>query len=285
MQRTACLASLLVVAGSALTASAGITVNGASGAGWRDFPGVLNDYNNAQRPFWDQRSMDTGNRNIGNYLNGSYAGSLPSGAAPSPNITPRWWGANAAELSIGGQQFTGDPGMHFTLAGPGVSATSTMLLEVAGNSQYNEIGWYNTADALGAETLHPIYSGTSTPGATAAFTPSADFGLYIRSYRNYPGANQGLLFFTETMRNRANGPAALAANDLLVQHFATFQTSAVPGAERYIVGVEDLPLRSSGIESFGDYNDVVFTIQAVPTPGTVALLGAGGLMAGRRRRR
>lgn len=279
------VAIIVLLAAAASTASAGINVVGSPSSGWRAFPTQLNDYNNPDRPYWDQRSMDSGNRNIGNYLNGSYAGALPSGAAPSPNITPQWWGSTASDLSVGGQDFTGDPGMHFTLGAPSNSAASTMLLEVAGNSAYNEIGWYNSADAAGAETLHPIYTGGNAPGAAASFSPSADFGLYIRSFRDYPGANQGLLFFTDTLRNRANGPSSLAPSDLEVQHFAVFAASLTPNAERYVIGVEDLPLRSTGIECFGDYNDVVLTIQAVPTPGTVALLGSGGLLAARRRRR
>ena len=64
------------------------------------------------------------------------------------------------------------------------------------------------------------------------------------------------------------------------QHFAVFQSSA--GGPLY-VGVEDLPLGTTD----GDYNDMVFSIQAVPEPGSITLLviGMGGLAARRWRKR
>lgn len=283
MNRTI-IAVAIASAGLAATASAGIEVVGSTGSGWATFPTVLNDYSNAARPFWDQRSMDSGNRNIGNYLKGDYTLPLPSGSAASPNITPVWWQGGVAPI-VGGSPLNADPRMSFVTTGGADAIASTMLLEVAGYHDYNEIGWYNINDALGSETLHPIYTGGTDPVTSATFTPSGSWGLYIRSFRGYTNPAKGLLFFTESNRNRANGPAALSADDKNTQHFALFASSLTPGSERYTIGVEDLALRSTGIENWGDYNDVVLTIQAVPAPGAAALLGLGGLMVARRRRR
>lgn len=280
---TASVVALAMLAGSAASADAGITLVGSGNGGWVSFPEALNDYGNVNRPFWDQRSMDTGNRNIGNYLAGSYTLPLPAGASPTPNITPDWWSIVGPAPLVGGAPMNADPNLRF-VSGANEPVNSTMMLEVAGNRNFNEIGWYDTSDAAGMEVLNPIYSGADSPLAAAMFTPSASWGLYIRSHNGYAGAGQGLLFFMDSSRNRANGPAALAANDLLVQHFALFAESLTPGAERYIVGVEDLPLRSTNIENFGDYNDVVLTVQAVPAPGALALLGLTGLVVARRRR-
>lgn len=282
MNRIARLAALAAL-GFAAAAHADVTVVGTAGAGWQNFPGALNQYSNTARPFWDQRSLDTGNRNIGNYLNGSYTLPLPGGTSASPNISPRWWGAGTPGM-IGGQTFTGDSNFRFAQTASTPSITTTMHLEVAGNNAFNEVGWYNTTDPKGAETLHPIYSGANVPILNGSFTPSAAWGLYIRSFPQHSGAGQGLLFFSESMRNRANGPAALASDDLLVQHFALFGVNTTPGNERYYVGIEDLAQRSTGIEKWGDYNDVVMTIQAVPAPGAMVLAALGGLLVARRRR-
>ncbi|GJQ29475.1 MAG: hypothetical protein HBSAPP03_13590 [Phycisphaerae bacterium] len=282
--RTMMYMTAAVMAGLASQANAGIDVVGSTGAGWAAFPATLNNYSNAARPYWDQRSMDSGNRNIGNYLNGSYTLPLPAGSAASPNITPVWWSGAASPIVAGGP-LNADPSVHFVTTGGATAIATTMLLEVAGYHNYNEIGWYNIADAVGSEVLHPIYTGSTAPSAAVlTFTPSPAWGLYIRSHQGYSGAGQGLLFFTESNRNRANGPAALAADDRLTQHFAIFGVDRTPGNERYTIGVEDLPLRSTSIECYGDYNDVVLTITAVPAPGAAALLGLGGVALLRRRR-
>ncbi|MDX2131799.1 MAG: hypothetical protein SFY69_07090 [Planctomycetota bacterium] len=282
--RLAAIGALAGLAALAGIANAGVEVLGSGGAGWVAFPGALNQYDNASRPYWDQRSKDGGTRNIGNYLHGSYTLPLPAGAGASPNITPMWWShAGAEPLVLGGQASNADLDIGFRSTTPD-PVDSTLLLEVAGLAAYNEIGWYDLSDAAGEEVLHPIYAGGAGPLTATSFVPSETWGLYLRSFKDYPGAGQGLLFFSQADRNRANGPAALAADDRRVQHFAIFASGGAPGAERYTIGVEDLPLRSTGIEQFGDYNDVVLTITSVPAPGAAALLALGGLAIARRRR-
>lgn len=282
MKRTI-IAVVALSAGLASHASAGIEVVGSTGAGWSAFPTTLNDYTNAARPYWDQRSMDSGNRNIGNYLKGNYTAPLPAGAAASPGITPPWW-QGAASPTVSGSPMNADPSLYFVTTGGATAIATTMLLEVAGLHDYNEVGWYNITDAAGSEVLHPIYTGGTDPVTSVTFTPSGEWGLYLRSFQGYTNPAKGLLFFTQSIRNRANGPAALTWSDRQTQHFALFATDLTPGAEKYTVGIEDLPLRSTGIECFGDYNDVVLTMSAVPAPGAAVWLGLGGLIVARRRR-
>lgn len=262
------IAALVFFGGLAAAAPAQLTVTGSAGAGWQAFPGTLNNYSVANRPYWNQDSKDSGNRNIGNYLNGTYSGSLPAGSAPSPNITPVWWGLP----SVTDYLATMDNALGFNFSGLGVGAT--LRLEVAGFRDSNEIGWYNRADAVGGETLNPIFPGPISPVGTATFTPSASFGLYLKS-------SGGRVFFSDSARNRGG-----AAVDKATQHFAVFGASLVPGREQYYVGAEDLFRSEAGVEIVGDYNDVVFTlgVNAIPGPGAAVLAAAGGLLAGRRRR-
>lgn len=262
-----------VVAGSA---SAGLVVKGAGGS-WQAFPSSLNDYSNPNRAYWDQDSKDRAgtitNRNIGNYLNGTWTGSLPGGAAASPMVSPSWWGKASTPDFLASM----DNGIGFDLAAPSDRVGATLRLEVAGYAPANEVGWYSLADAAGAETLHTIFAGPMSPIVSTDFIPSGEFGLYIKT-------GGGKVFFTESSRNRTAAGAALSSADRATQHFAIFGADLTAGSESYFVGVEDLPRSEAGIECIGDYNDMVFRISAVPTPGAMALLAMGGVMAGRRRR-
>lgn len=271
---------LAILVGGLMTgaASGDLVVQGSGGAGWQAFPGTLNNYNNAQRAYWDQDTKDqtgnpTTNRNVGNYLNNTWTGALPGGSAPSPNITPSWWG-NASTPDFYASM---DNNVGFAITNNATQVSTTMRLELSGYSSSNVIGWYDLSDAVGSETLHVIYTGANAPTTSVVFTPSANFGLYIRTGGNH-------LFFSQSARNRADGGAALQASDLSTQHFAIFQRSATAGSESYIVGVEDLQRSQAGREVVGDYNDIIFTLTAVPTPGATALLGLGGLLVSRRRR-
>lgn len=263
-------AGLAVAAFGASSASAGLLVSGSAGAGWQAFPGALNSYANAARPYWDQRSMDGTNRNIGNYVSGTYGGSLPSNAAPSPGITPVWWSAGGASPSTSTATMDNNIGLSIT---GGTNVATTLRLEVAGRHAQNEIGWYDLGAAIGSETLNPIFSGSTSAVSSTTFTPAAAFGLYLKS-----GSS---VMFTQSARNRGGN-----AIDRETQHFAFFATSLTPGAESYLVGVEDLYRHQSGVEEIGDFNDVVFSMTAVPTPGTATLALIGlGLMGSRNRRK
>jgi MYXO-CTERM domain-containing protein len=274
-RRSLVLTAATIVLASAAPALASLTIHGSAGSGWQPFPAALNDYHNDARAFWDQDTMDRAgsvtNRNIGNYLSGTYTGSLPGGAIASPNITPAWWGRSGAHFTE-----RMDHNIGFQL-GASASVATTMRLEVAGHRNANTIGWFSVSDAVGSESLNPIFSGPDGPGTSASFAPSVAFGLYIRT-------GTGEVFFSQSHRNRAADGSPATAQDRATQHFAIFQTSDTPGLESFIVGVEDLNRASAGREQVGDYNDLVLSMTAVPTPGAAAVLGLAGLAAARRRR-
>ncbi len=272
---TSTVLSLVGIASALVSAPAmaSLSVQGSGGASWQAFPGALNNYANANRPYWDQGSKDGGNRNVGNYLTGSWTPPLPGGSAPSPNITPSWWG-NASAPDFYASM---DNNISFNLTPPSNQVGTTLRLELAGYSAGNIIGWYDTTDAPGAETLNVVYTGPNSPVLSVLFTPSANFGLYIQTAAND-------VFFSDSSRNRTTGGTALSADDRATQHFAVFQADATANNELYYIGVEDLRRNQAGVEIVGDYNDIIFSLRAVPTPGAMGLMVLGGLVAGRRRR-
>ncbi|MBL0927514.1 MAG: hypothetical protein IBJ11_07665 [Phycisphaerales bacterium] len=260
---------------------------GPSVAGWQPFPATLNAYSNADRPYWDQASMDSSNRNIGNWVSNTYTPSLPAnGSVPGPGTRPAWWGySTRANLTLPTAS-NEDSRISFQATPGRTVIRASLRTEVAVNQGFNEIGWYNRNAPVGSEAFNVIFRGPDLPVMTVDFTPSSDWGLYIRSFNGFSEASgNGLYFFSESHRNRAVGFGSNApAINTNHQHFAIFATDLTAGRESYIVGAEDLPLANSGIEKGGDYNDVIFTLQTVPSPGAAVLFGLAGVAAIRRRR-
>jgi hypothetical protein len=225
-------------------------LSGTAGNSWQAFPGTLNT-GNAGRPYWDQGSMDGPNLNVGDLLK--------SGALTGSTATPNWWGHS------GNWSSNFDPNFAFTRS----SSTSAGLLkiEIAGNANLNQVGWYDTASPA---TLHQLWAGpaSSSSNASVTFSPTASYGFYL------VGTNG--TFYTQSSLNSASGEHAF-------QHFAAFADSLTPGAESYWLGVEDLPAYTFNTEKVGDYNDFVFHIQSVPDfagntpePASLSLLALGG---------
>lgn len=282
---------LMSMAGGAMAQGLVVRSTGPEGLtpNWQTFPGGLNDYANANRPYWDQKSMDGGNRNIGNYLTGSYTPGLPGGAVASPGISPRWFGFAGADnvtAPTAARNAAGPWGFDQTGTVGGVGAR--LMLEVAGLAAYNEIGWYDLSAAPGSETLNVIFRGSNAPPTSVTFAPSGNWGLYLRSFNGFAeNSGYGNIYFTESNRSRRTTSTGSTPLDRNHQHFALFALDLTPGNQRYLVGAEDLPQGSTGIEGPGDYNDVVFTLGVgsnIPAPGAAALLGLAGVIGSRRRR-
>lgn len=235
---------LLVVAGvMALTVSASATtIIGSAGAGWQAWSAPNQD----GTPYWDNVSQDGNKRNIGYFL--SKTGGF-SGHPASPNITPPWWGyaGGGADLNF-----------HFQ---SGLPQAVKLVIEVAGLSNVNELWWYDVSNpSVGGQ----IFPGPAGAGSTAIFTPSPNFGLYLKT-------SGGVKYYTQSSLN----PVAEQNH----QHFAVFKEA--PGV--YWIGIEDKP-KNTGEGFGGDYNDMVIRMAVIPEPATMSLFALGLLPLLRRRK-
>lgn len=281
--KTPTLALACVLLASAAPALAGqitgtVTIGGSPGQ-WQGFPSQLGK-NVPTRAYWDNASMDPHNENIGYWLRDSYLPSLPAISRPA---SLSWWGYDA-KVETFRSLSTNAPRSMTMINEPGTQYQAQILLEAAAYAGVNEIGWYDAGDQAGQEELHPFFMGADGVGHFSTFTPSGEWGLYIRSHRGFtPESGNGWLFFSESDRNRTVNRSGDAVPGQ--QHFAIFGFDLTRDVERYVVGVEDLTIDRSSIEKQGDFNDSVFTLRVVPTPGAAALVGLGGILASRRRRR
>lgn len=247
----ATVASSLLI-GAAIFAD---TIVGSPGAAFQNWTAA--DLNQHGTPYWDNVSMDGSNQNIGYYLTDAPGASLTD----APGALPFWGKAYNLTTDTGG---TPDPSFYFH--NTGASLTASLNLEVAGNDEINEFGWFDTAHPL---TLHPLFLGPDSPPDTHTFSPSGTYGFYL--------TGSGGTYFTQSSLN--------PSGDTSHQHFAVFQQSSASGAEIYWISVEDLNLQQLNENEgcLGDYNDMVIRITTepsdiVPEPSTAALAVVGLLI-------
>ena len=69
---------------------------------------------------------------------------------------------------------TADPSFYFQNTAS--SLTASLKLEMAGNEDINQFGWY---DITRPSVLHPLFLGPDSPPATQDFSPSAHYGFYL----------------------------------------------------------------------------------------------------------
>ena len=137
---------------------------------------------------------------------------------------------------------------------------ATVTAEYKDADLVQNFGFY-TDSGIGAEQtplLELISANGYLSGSPVFFDPGVPFGFYTDPSIGGP-------YYTENF------------TDGSFPHFRTYQTP-VPG--KFVIFTEDLP---GGGDR--DYNDFVVSVQAVPEPATLLLLGTGLVMVGVRYRR
>ncbi len=155
-----------------MTGNFNLISSGNTIGGWQT--GVTPDENGA--PYWDGNSpLSSQAINVGNYVygTGGFVGNLSS-----PNWTPataQYWGTGSG----------GSAGFSFQQVSGGNQAN--MTVEISLLASITSLAWY---DLSAPNTLYNIFVGSDTAGATASFTPTANWGLMSNgSYRSTNNAS------------------------------------------------------------------------------------------------
>lgn len=266
------LVSALSFTALAGAAKADLALSGSEGFGWQALPlsRTGGSGTSLNRPFWDDKSTDgRGSRNTGPSPSAPFTGGVASSALPTPSLRPRRWGAPAAE-GASSLLLALDHALSLTA---NRTVPSRLRPEVVSCANRNELGRYRLGSLPGEELLSPIFRAPDSAGTTVVFDTAGALGLYL----NNAG---GQLFFTESVRNRTS-----TDTDKQIQHFAIFASSLALGSQNYFIGVEDLARANTDIEEVGDYNDMIFTISAIPAQASTLLLGVSLAAIGRPNRR
>jgi hypothetical protein len=255
------VAGALAWAGTAQADAVGII--GSPGFG---FQGPVLASSETGPAYWMNPSLDGPQANVGYYL-------LKTGmfvTSPFGNNSPAIPGSQLESWT--GSTGKADPSLTFSGGGVRVSLYATL----ASFAPSNELGWYDVTPS-GPGALHPLFTGVLEDGSkvdSTTFTPSGQFGLYVRS----PDG----LFFSQTQFNPSFD---LLADGSFHQHFSLFRDDR---SGSLFFGVEDAVGPNAG-EKGGDFNDLVIRFDStVPEPSSlllVGLAGAVGLAVARRRQR
>mgnify|MGYP000403218258 CR=1 FL=1 len=167
-------------------------------------------------------------------------------------------------------------------------AFSKIIIEVAGHQDINNFGIYDRNDTsnrlevfdgshdagksrtiqyLGGGSFQSYGAGT---GVTTADLGSGTFGFYLRNEDN------GDLFLSESAKN-PNGATQMTAFQGDGDRTADFEGNGEPSPwlnNEWVLAWEDLPYGSSD-EDFNDFVGIVESVQPVPAPGILGLMGLG----------
>jgi hypothetical protein len=219
-------------------------------------------------PFWAGDSDDSGlGANMGFWLRntGAFAGIGTDNSPAVPLANAQYYGSAAGFAN---------PSFYF------MDGTADALYNYKWAGDTTNFGFYNTdslgnplnVDVLGRPTLTQGIFTSGTVGDTAVKDVGSYFGLWARDN------NTGDVWYTQSQYNHGSNNQS---KDTTLQHFAIMRDSSKPLL--LFIGIEDRPINSSD----KDFNDKIVTMNPVPLPGAVLLLGAGlaRLAAYARRRR
>jgi hypothetical protein len=258
-------------------------------------PSNSNILANSGVPFWDNNSTkSTGTQsNIGDLLEGiggfsstnvlgtqSVAGAQDDVGTSGADPTAFNFVRNAASYQI--SLLYANSVMNYQ-SSTGEVATTIGLYDITTSTAYALYGPSSCLADPANTTCAASGDGTQTsstpkvgPTETQAFPGIASGNTYEAYATLCYTATICETFYSNSSSNSGQATSAAGWN-----HFALFQLSN----GSYIIGFEDSN-NMNGTEGLGDFSDLVIEVQAVPEPGTVALMGLGlaGLgFLGRRR--
>jgi hypothetical protein len=274
MRRSASVLIALLLLSVPALANLVVTVPAGQGA-W--YTGVT--ATEASGAFWDNKSKDGANCNVGYWLQ---AASWPLSCSTSSA------GTNGPQTPLDYFASTGSSSTPVGwLFSPTGQQNLTLRVEVAGLASTNEFGWYQ-ADSSGniVGGLNTLFGGPAVPTnnqTVTTFNTTQNFGFYLCKGGTVAGAcSAGNLFLSGTSYSSSDGTSG---------KFALFSQNPVhpnssSSINTYWIGVEDTA-GSDPTEGWGDFNDMIIRATVVPEPGFYGLmaLGLSGLAVAIRRRK
>lgn len=207
--------------------------------------------------------------------------------ADTTSLTYRY-GAAYRETALSAADVAANPIVHVSMAISLNSATGTRtdyaldvnLSKTTSLFLINQIGLINIGS--GSQAGSYVYVGTANENNAEIFSGSTA-GAYLNSWHVF---DTYINYATGLVSMSVDGVSLDAALDA-ASYSRTFDNTGASGYfdQARIFSERDRP--ASGTSSGGAlarYDDVLVETQAVPTPGSAALVGVGGLLIARRRR-
>lgn len=189
-----------------------------------------------------------------------------------------------SSVNVHTDQVANDEVWSLTATGGSVA---TLVIELAGYASINSFGVYDYRDPLNAVEL---FAGANGAGDQALLTIKNDGSVFVNfqdtgvnfyddkfGYYLYSGA--GEVFFSDSNLNDTN--EAGEGNDHMVAYQGKGDQVQLPGyapgswtADEYILAWEDIPLGVSD-KSYDDFVVMVESVEPVPEPAVLAMLGLG----------